>query len=192
MSRARLLDDRVIDDFLAFCDRLGIRLFDWQRESFGQATARVDGRFRYRLAGISVARGQGKSYGGAVVGLWRLLCGEAPQDIISAALDYEGAKVVLDHARRIIRGNAALSAAIEVREGALLVPATGSRWTVTGREHLSSRGRHATLACYDEIGWAKDEELFSSLLAGQASVAAPLCVVLSTVGRKRTAPLWTV
>jgi hypothetical protein len=45
---------------------------------------------------------------------------------------------------------------------------------------------------YDESGWAKDDELFSSLLAGQASVEDPLMVVISTVGRRRTGPLWTV
>ena len=35
----------------------------------------------HRLAAVSVPRGIGKSWAGAVVGLWRLLCGVAPQDI---------------------------------------------------------------------------------------------------------------
>src|SRR2546425_2495404 len=186
----RLLDDRVVDDLLAFWARFGIDLFGWQRTAFGQACERVDGRFRYRLAAISVARGQGKSYGGAAVGLWRLLCGVPPQDIISAALDYDGAKVVLDHARRIVRDNAALSQAVEVQANALLVPATDSRWTITGREHTTSRGRHASLLIYDEVGWASDDELFASLLAGQASVDDPLMLVISTVGRRQHGPLW--
>jgi phage terminase large subunit-like protein len=114
------------------------------------------------------------------------------QDIISAALDYDGAKVVLDHARSIIRGHPALSEAIEVQANGLLVPATGSRWTVTSRDHTASRGRHPTVVIYDEVGWAKDDELFSSLLAGQASVEDPLCLVISTVGRRQSGPLWTI
>ena len=45
---------------------------------------------------------------------------------------------------------------------------------------------------YDEVGWAKDDELFASLLAGQASVADPLMLVISTVGRRQAGPLWTI
>src|SRR5438552_3333203 len=123
---ARLLDAAVLDSFLAFADRFGICLYDWQREAFGAACERVDGRFKHRLAGISVPRGNAKSFSGAVVGLWRLLCGPPPQDIISSALDYDGAKVVLDHAGRIGRDNAALSQAAAAQANALLVPATGS------------------------------------------------------------------
>lgn len=161
----------LLDDVLAFADHFGITLYPWQREAFGRACRRVGERFVYRLAGVSVPRGNGKSFGGAVVGLWRLLAGSPPQDVISAALDLDGAKIVLDHARTIVRGHPALSDAVEVQANGLYVPSTGSRWTVTSREHTASRGRHPSLVIYDEVGWAKDEELFSSLLAGQASVA---------------------
>jgi len=182
----------LLNDLCAFADAFGVELYDWQRDAFGAACQRSDSRFRYRLAGISVPRGNGKSFAGAVVGLWRLLCGAPPQDLISAALDYDGAKVVLDHARRIVRNRRALAKAIEVQAGGLLVPATGSRWTITSREHTASRGRHASVILYDEVGWARDDELFSSLLAGQASVDDPLCLVVSTVGRRQSGPLWTV
>ena len=91
-----------------------------------------------------------------------------------------------------MRGHPALAQAVEVQANALIVPSTGSRWTITSREHTASRGRHPTVTIYDEIGWAKDEELFSSLLAGQASVDDPLMLVISTVGRRQAGPLWTV
>ncbi len=182
----------VVDDVLAFAAHFGLNLYQWQRDALGDACQRTKGQFRYRLAGISVPRGNGKTYASAIAGLWQLLSGPTPQDIISAALDLDGAKVVLDHARGIIRGNPELVKAIEVQAGALIVPATGSRWTIASREHTASRGRHPTLVLYDECGWAKDDELFSSLLAGQASVADPLCLVLSTVGRRQSGPLWTV
>jgi hypothetical protein len=45
---------------------------------------------------------------------------------------------------------------------------------------------------YDECGWARDDELFSSLLAGQASVSDPLMLIISTVGRRQSGPLWTI
>src|SRR5262249_15069639 len=118
-----LLDAAAFDSLLVFADRLGLTLFDWQREAFGAACTREGGRFKFRLSGISVSRGQGKSYAGAVVGLWRLLCGPPPQDIVSAALDLEGAKVVLDHARRIVREHPALERTVEATATGLSVPA---------------------------------------------------------------------
>jgi len=47
---------RLTGDFLAFCDHFGIGLYPWQREAFGRACERENGRFRYRLAGVSIAR----------------------------------------------------------------------------------------------------------------------------------------
>ena len=79
----------------------------------------------------------------------------------------------------------------EVGDG-FVIPATGSRWIIRSREHTSSRGEHPDLTLYDEIGWAADDELFSSLLAAQASVPDPLMLVTSTVGRRKSGPLWSV
>jgi phage terminase large subunit-like protein len=137
------MNPALLDDLLAFAAAFAITLYPWQIEAFGAACRREGGRFVHRLAGISVPRGNGKSFAGSVVGLWRLLCGPPVQDIISAALDYDGAKVVLDHARSIVRGHPALSEAIEVQ---------ASRWTVTSRDHTASRGRHPTVVIYDEVG----------------------------------------
>ena len=177
--------------FLEFADRFGVEMFPWQREAFGAACERVDGRFRYRLAGVSVARGQGKSFAASVVALWTLVT-RRRADVLSVALDYDGAKVALDHARAVIRAHPVLARGIETRADGLSVPSTGSRWTVKSAEHTSSRGRHPDLVLYDEVGWARDAELFSSLLAGQASVDDPLMLVVSTVGRRQSGPLWTV
>ena len=56
-----------------------------------------------------------------------------------------------------------------------------------GPDAVSTHGRHPTLVIYDEVGWARDEELFSSLLAGQASVEDPLCLwSFSTTGAARS------
>jgi Terminase large subunit, ATPase domain len=182
----------LAEDFTAFCDAFRIPLFDWQRQDFGRALQREHGRFVYRIAGISVPRGDGKSYATAASGLWRMVCGKAAHHISTSALDREGAKVMLGHARKIIRDHPDLSNAIKVMSDGFVVPSTGSRWTITTREHESSRGEHPDLILYDEVGWAKDDELFASLLASQASVTDPLALVVSTVGRRKTGPLWTI
>lgn len=182
----------IRESFVAFCDHFRLQLYPHQREDFGEATRRLDGRFCYPVAAVSYPRGDGKSHTGARVGLWRLLTGAPGTHVLNAALDVDGAGVVLEHARRDIRSHPELQAAIEVRANSLLVPATGSRWTVTSREHTSSRGKHPAVVIYDECGWARDDELFASLLAGQASVEDPLMLVISTVGRRKAGPLWTV
>jgi phage terminase large subunit-like protein len=137
-----------------------------------------------------VPRGNGKSYAAAAVGTWRLVCGPPPQLVLSAALDYEGARVALDHAKRIVQRHADLDTAVEIRADSILVLSTDSRWLVRSREHTASRGLHPNLVLYDEIGWARDDELFASLLAAQASVIDPLLLVVSTVGRRKAGPLW--
>jgi hypothetical protein len=181
----------IADDFLAFCDHFGVSLFEWQREAFGAAVHRENRRFVHRLAGVSVPRGDGKSYGAAAIGVWRLLTGRPPQEILSTALDKDGARVTLRHAKAIVRRHPELGASVEILANGFVVPATDSMWTIVSREHTASRGRHPNLVLYDESGWAADDELFSSLLAGQASVEDPLMLLSSTVGRKQSGPLWT-
>ena len=180
------------ESFLAWADTYGVPLFDLQREAFGAATRRGGGKFVHPLGGISVPRGDGKSYGTAAVGCWRFKAGPQPQLVLSAALDYEGGKVVMDHAKTILRRHPDLAEGVEIRADSIIIPATGSRWLVRSREHTASRGLHPDVVLYDEVGWARDDELFSSLLASQSSVTDPLCLVVSTVGRRKSGPLWTL
>jgi phage terminase large subunit-like protein len=183
---------RVSEDFCYCCERFSIPLYDWQTEAFGGATQRADGTFVYPLGAVSVPRGNGKSWGAAAVGSWRLVFGPPPQDILSVALDLDGAKVVMDHARKILQSHPVLDGLCEFKADSIAIPSTGSTWRVRSRDHTSSRGLHPTVILYDECGWAKDDELFASLLAAQASVRDPLFLVVSTVGRRKSGPLWTI
>ncbi len=183
---------RLSENFLAFADHYGLDLYAWQQEAFGDATRREAGRSADRLAGISVPRGNGKSWGGSAVGVWRFRFGPQPQLILSVALDLEGARVCLHHGKRILRSHPELEAGVEVLADELRIPATGSRWLIRSRDHLASRGLHPDLVIYDEVGWARDDELFASLLAAQASVRDPLMLVVSTVGKRRSGPLWRI
>jgi phage terminase large subunit-like protein len=169
-----------------------VPLFDWQREAFGGATKRAHGQFIHTLGGISVPRGDGKSFAGAAVGAWRFLFGPQPQQVLSVALNTEGARIVLDHSKSIIRSHPVLESMVEIRTDDLLHRETDSWWKIRSREHTSSRGMHPSLILYDEVGWAQDDELFASLLAAQASVRDPLFLVISTVGKRKAGPLWTL
>ena len=177
----------IREDFLLWCAHMGIRLFDWQKEDFGEATRRENGRFVHRLVGISVPRGDGKSERGSRVGAWGVTRSKGAL-VLSTALTLDGAKVVLNHGRRFFRDRSSA----EVLTNEIRIPSIDSRWMIASREHTSSRGLHPDIVIYDEVGWANDDELFSSLLAAQASVDDPLMIVISTVGRRRAGPLWTI
>ena len=189
------------DDPLAFLEDVGAGLWDWQQDILRDGLQRRSGRFRRRFVAISLPRGNGKSYLSACVALWSLFCGPAGQDIISVALDQDGARVIFRFAVNLIERNATLAAGARVLRDSIVVdtgraadglPRPASRWSVEPREHTSTRGRHPTLVCYDEIGWARDDELFASLSAAQASVPDPLFLVTSTVGASRFGPLWSL
>jgi phage terminase large subunit-like protein len=189
------VSDPILDlgeDFLAWCRAYGITLYPWQVDAFGGATERKDGKFLHPLGGVSAPRGNGKSFAASAVGAWRLQYGPQPQLIASFALDYEGAKVCLGHGGTILRSHPDLCEGVEFLADEIRVPSTGSRWLIRSREHTSSRGLHPDVTLYDETGWARDDELFSSLLAAQASVLDPLMLVVSTVGRSKSGPLWRV
>jgi phage terminase large subunit-like protein len=180
------------EDYLAWADHYGIPLFTWQRTAFGEATKREAGHFVHRLAGISVPRGDGKSYGAATVGAWVLQHHAQPVTILSEALDYEGARICLDHGRAVFKRHPDLRQGVEFLADEIRIPSTGSRWLIRSREHTASRGLHPNVILFDECGWHKDEELYSSLLAAQASVLDPLMLVVSTVGATKSGPLWRI
>ena len=177
----------IREDFLLWCDHLGIALFDWQRQAFGEALRREGGKFRYRIAAISVPRGNGKSKGGAICGAYVMTTRRKPH-VLSSALGIESAGVTMQYARDLFKTRRGA----RVLTNEIRVASNDARWTITSREHTSSRGLHPDLILYDEIGWAADDELFASLLAGQASVDDPLMLVISTVGKRRSGPLWQV
>ena len=92
----------IKEDFLLWCEHMGVTLFDWQKEDFGEATRRENGRFVHRLVGISVPRGDGKSEAGSRVGAWALTRKRGAL-VLSTALSLDGARVVLNYGRQFFR-----------------------------------------------------------------------------------------
>jgi phage terminase large subunit-like protein len=74
------------ESYPVFCSTLGIHLYPWQADAFGTAFRREQGRFVHRLAGISVPRGNGKTFGDATGGMWRFRFGPPGTTILSVGL----------------------------------------------------------------------------------------------------------
>lgn len=139
-----------------------------------------------------MTRGTGKSWGSGGVGSWRLVFGPSGSLILSTALDYEGGRVVMTHAKTMPRARGLDKNLVDIRADELINTANGKRWIIRSRDHPASRGLHPDVVLYDEAGWARDDELFASLLASQASCPDPLFIVTFTVGRRKSGPLWTI
>lgn len=180
---------RVREDPVAFAELVGVELWDWQKDVLRAALRRRNGVFVRPVVALSWPRGDSKTYLSGLVGAWRLVVGPVPGEVLSAALDTEGAKLTVRYGRQFLRPFVESGEVLERADG-FEVPATGSRWTITSRDHTASRGRHPTTVLYDETGWAKDSELFESLLSSQSSVSDPLLLVTSTVGARAAGPLW--
>lgn len=185
-----LTNERVTEireSFPAWCDHCHVTLYDWQREAFYEATRRENGRFVHPLSGVSVPRGNGKSFAGAMVGAWGLFR-QRYAHVLTAALSLDTARPVLRYGQQFFKSRNV----VKVMADQIIYPVGDSRWTITSRDHISSRGEHPSLIVFDELGWSADDELFASLLAGQASVPDPLMLVISTVGKRAAGPLWKV
>ena len=151
-----------------------------------------NGKFAHRFVVISMPRQNGKSTLSAWLGLYRLFCDPEQQEIITVANDADQAKIILNDARRIIRNNDALYRCLDdfglTRTEIRLQDAR--RWIIKSATHVSSRGLRPSTVLYDELGWAKNSDLFTALAASQAAQANPLFVVTSTVGPVKGGMLW--
>jgi len=179
----------ALESPVAFADAVHVRLYGWQADVLARGFRREQGRFGRPIVGVSLPRGDGKTWLASYSGSWRFVCGRAPQHILSAALDYEGARLTVRYARGFLSELVERGEVVE-RANGFVIPTTGSVWQITSREHTASRGRRPDVVLYDELGWAADEDLFESLLSAQASVIDPLFVVTSTVGPRQAGPLW--
>src|SRR5262245_4508207 len=85
----------IEEDFGVFCSQFALALYTWERAAFTEgACRRALGRFLAALAGVSVPRGNGKSWSAAAVGAWRFRFGPQPQTILSVADSFTGQAAV--------------------------------------------------------------------------------------------------
>lgn len=152
-------------------------------------------RFDRRVVVISTPRQNGKSTLSAWIGLWRFFCDPSNDgDIVTVALDREGAQIILGDARRVIMGSEVLSSLIDSDYGLTrseIRLRDGRRWLIKSADAVYSRGLRPSTVLFDELGWSADDgALYNVLSAGMAAATNPLTVVTSTVGPIEAGPLW--
>ncbi len=121
-----------------------------------------------------------------------LVTGPPDSTLSISALNKEGTAAILKHIKHILRDCDDLAKIVKVHVNEIRLPGKHSEIIVTSREHTSGfvRGPHSRLIVYDECGHAESMDLLTALLSGQASVPDPLALMVSTVGYKKSGPLW--
>ena len=162
------------------------KLWQWQIDTLEKALSG-----RYRVAGLSTPRQNGKSYMGAVAGAF-VATMRPGSLVVSVAQDADAARIILNYARKIFLGNDLLAAMLVDELKSEISLANGSRWIIKSSEAVSSRGLSPSLVVYDELGYARDRRLFDTLLAAQVAQEQPLLLAISTVGPRRSGPLFEI
>lgn len=160
-----------------------LRLRPWQRELLSHLLARrPDGRYRHRQALVGVARKNGKSGLGAVLGLGGLVLGPQGGEVYSCAADKEQARVVFGTARQMVRQDPELSEILKVYRDVIEFEKTGSVYRVLSAEAFTKEGLNPHLTIFDEVHAQPNRELWDVMSLAMGARPEPLMVGITTAG----------
>lgn len=163
------------DGFLAFAERVGLRL-----EPFQRRIARAAHESRELL--VLLARGNGKSRLIGTLAVHHLLTTESPAVYVAAA-SRDQARVVFEYAREV--AEALDLEELIVRHLELRVP--GGHLRVLASDAPKLHGIHPTLAVIDEMQAFKDGSVYEALRTGL--LEGSQLWTISTAGQGATSPL---
>lgn len=159
--------------FIVWC------LFGWVRAS--------DGMRRFRLAFISLARGNGKSpfAAGLLLLLFAFDCPvEMRAECYTAATKKRQAKIVFNEVRRFVQQNADLKSLIRVMATTISIPSNDSTLEPLGQDSENTDGLipHAIIA--DELhAWQeRHRELWEKLITALGKRRQPMLIAITTAG----------
>ncbi|QDK32685.1 terminase large subunit domain-containing protein [Sphingomonas sp. IC081] len=142
-----------------------------------------------RRAVLSVARKNAKSYAVAGLLLAHLVGPEAQENaqIYSCANDREQASVIFRMCSNMIRATPALDRILKVVPStktifvrASNVKGAGSTYKALSAESSTKHGLGPAFFVFDELGEARDDELWNTMLDGQQAIESPLAIAIST------------
>lgn len=149
-------------------------LFGWLRRS--------DGTRRYRKALIMVARKNGKTLLGAVIGLYCLLLdGEQGAQVINFANSLDQARILFRAAEQMRRRSSSISRKVRCVKDNLHVLETASFWRPLANDAGHLDGLHAHLGICDELH-EHDGATYEVVESSMGARAQPLIVSITTAG----------
>lgn len=144
---------------------------------------RVDtGNRKYRTVYIEVPRKSGKSSFASIIVNWFLICEKGQQDIFTAAVSRDQARIVFDAARQMASLSPVLKKRVKIFQHHIVEPKTNSTLRPLAAKARTIEGTNPSLAIVDEYHLHPDNSVYSSLALGMGSRPEALLIAITTAG----------
>ena len=194
-------DEKQVDKVLAFSrlcyhvtgQKRGkpIELAPWQQFIIANLFGfiRVDNGLRkYRTAYIEVPRKSGKSTFVSIIVNWFLICEQGQQDIFTAAVSRDQARIVFDAARQMIVLNPTLKKRVKVFQHHIVEPKNNSTLKPLAAKAKTIEGTNPSLAIVDEYHLHPDNSVYSALSLGMGARPNAMLIAITTAGTDTISP----
>ncbi|SMB87313.1 Phage terminase-like protein, large subunit, contains N-terminal HTH domain [Pasteurella testudinis DSM 23072] len=188
-------DESTVNRFMAFaklCPHVKghlrgqpIELSDWQQFLFANLFGfkhKETGLRKYRSAYVQVARKNAKSTIAAVLANWFLIMEPGQQDIYTAAVSRDQARIVFDDARQMCLLSKPLKKRVSILQHKMIYPKNNSLMRPLAAKSSTIEGTNPSLAIVDEYHLHSDNSVYSALELGQGARPEGLLFAITTAG----------
>ncbi|MDC9616165.1 terminase large subunit, partial [Xenorhabdus khoisanae] len=190
-----LFDSVVVERFIGFsrlCPHVKghlrgkpIVLEPWQQFAFANLLGfkvKATGRRKYRSAYIQVPRKNAKSTVAAMLANWFLVMESGQQDIYTAAVSRDQARIVFDDARQMCLLSKPLKKRVAIQQHKVTYPKSNSLLKPLAAKASTIEGTNPSLAIVDEYHLHPDNAVYSALELGMGARPEGILFAITTAG----------
>ncbi|MDC9589356.1 terminase large subunit [Xenorhabdus sp. XENO-10] len=190
-----VFDSEVVERFIAFsrhCPHVKghlrgkpIILEPWQQFAFANLfgfKVKATGRRKYRSAYIQVPRKNAKSTVAAILANWFLVMENGQQDIYTAAVSRDQARIVFDDARQMSLLSKPLKKRVVIQQHKITYPKSNSLLKPLAAKAATIEGTNPSLAIVDEYHLHPDNAVYSALELGMGARPEGILFAITTAG----------
>ncbi|HCR3434811.1 terminase large subunit [Morganella morganii] len=162
-----------------------IELEPWQQFAFANLLGfkvLATGRRKYRSAYIQVPRKNAKSTVAAILANWFLVMEDGQQDIYTAAVSRDQARIVFDDARQMCLLAKPLKKRVQIQQHKVINPKRNSLLKPLAAKAATIEGTNPSLAIVDEYHLHPDNAVYSALELGMGARPEGILFAITTAG----------
>ncbi|MCQ3846377.1 terminase large subunit, partial [Klebsiella pneumoniae] len=190
-----VFDTATVERFIAFsrlCPHVKgplrgqpIMLEPWQQFAFANLLGfkvSATGRRKYSSAFIEVPRKNAKSTVAAMLANWFLVMEQGQQDIYTAAVSRDQARIVFDDARQMCLLSKPLKKRVNIQAHKMIFPKNNSLLKPLAAKAATIEGTNPSLAIVDEYHLHPDNGVYSALELGMGARPEAVLFAITTAG----------
>ncbi|WP_336844615.1 terminase large subunit [Providencia rettgeri] len=188
-------DNEIVERFIGFsrvCPHVKghlrgkpIELEPWQQFAFANLLGfkvAATGRRKYRSAYIQVPRKNAKSTVAAILANWFLVMENGQQDIYTAAVSRDQARIVFDDARQMCVLSKPLKKRVAIQQHKVVNPKRNSILKPLAAKAATIEGTNPSLSIVDEYHLHPDNAVYSALELGMGARPEGILFAITTAG----------